>query len=409
MSGSQPSDQHRAGRPVNMAILGCGYVADFYMATLGDHRNINIIGAYDNNPQRQDEFSRYYNIKAYKDLNDLLSDAAVELVLNLTNPRAHYDLTKACLDANKHVYSEKPLAMESVKAAELVKLARERKRYLATAPCSLLGETAQTMWKALREDAIGPVRLVYASFDDGMIHRFDPTRWKSASGAPWPAKDEFETGCTYEHAAYVLSWLAAFFGPARRVQSYSSIRIRDKGVAVDSMAPDFTVGCIEYDNDVVARVTCSIVAPLDKSIVIVGEKGTLYTRYVRNDASPVYIEKTPPNRIFSGISSRLKHLQVRFEEMFHLPFSISAFKFEKKYPYARKPGFHRSGGNKPVDFLRGPAEMAEAIREARPCRLSPELGLHMTELIETLQYPERFESPRTINSSFDPIQPLPWR
>lgn len=379
------------------------------MATLGDHRNINIIGAYDNNPQRQDEFSRYYNIKAYKDLNDLLSDAVVELVLNLTNPRAHYDLTKACLDANKHVYSEKPLAMESDKAAELVKLARERKRYLATAPCSLLGETAQTMWKALRDDAIGPVRLVYASFDDGMIHRFDPTRWKSASGAPWPAKDEFETGCTYEHAAYVLSWLAAFFGPARRVQSYSSIRIRDKGVAVDSMAPDFTVGCIEYDNDVVARVTCSIVAPLDKSIVIVGEKGTLYTRYVRNDASPVYIEKTPPNRIFSGISSRLKHLQVRFEEMFHLPFSISAFKFEKKYPYARKPGFHRSGGNKPVDFLRGPAEMAEAIREARPCRLSPELGLHMTELIETLQYPERFESPRTINSSFDPIQPLPWR
>jgi hypothetical protein len=62
-----------------------------------------------------------------------------------------------------------------------------------------------------------------------------------------------------------------------------------------------------------------------------------------------------------------------------------------------------------VDFLRGPAEMAEAIRENRPCRLSPELGLHMTELIETLQYPERFESPRTISSRFDPIQPLPWK
>jgi predicted dehydrogenase len=392
-----------------MAILGCGYVADFYMARLGDHRNINIIGAYDNNPQRLDEFSRYYDIKAYKGLDDILSDAAVELVLNLTNPRAHYDLTKACLEAGKHVYSEKPLAMESIKAAELVKLARERKRYLATAPCSMLGETAQTMWKALREEAIGPVRLVYASFDDGMIHRFNPTRWKSVSGAPWPAKDEFEIGCTYEHAAYVLSWLAAFFGPARRVLSYSSIRIRDKGVTVDSMAPDFTVGCIEYDNDIVARITCSIVAPLDKSVVIIGEKGTLYTKYVRNDASPVYIEKTPPNRMVAGIASRAKHLLVRLEELLHLPFSIAAFKFEKKYPYARKPGFRSSRGNKPVDFLRGPAEMAEAIREGRPCRLSPELGLHMTELIETLQYPERFESPRTINSRFDSIQPLPWK
>jgi hypothetical protein len=35
---------------------------------------------------------------------------------------------------------------------------------------------------------IGPVRLVYASFDDGMVHRMNPTRWRSASGAPWPAK-----------------------------------------------------------------------------------------------------------------------------------------------------------------------------------------------------------------------------
>jgi predicted dehydrogenase len=392
-----------------MAMVGCGYVADFYMATLGSYRNINIIGAYDVNPQRLDEFSRYYKIKAYQGLDDILNDAAVELVLNLTNPRAHYDLTKACLEAGKHVYSEKPLAMESIKAAELVKLARERKCYLATAPCSMLGETAQTMWKALRDDAIGPVRLVYASFDDGMIHRFDHARWKSASGASWPAKDEFEIGCTYEHAAYVLSWLAAFFGPARRVLSYSSIRIRDKGVTVDSMAPDFTVGCIEYDNDVVARVTFSIVAPLNKSIVIIGEKGTLYTKQVRNDASPVYIEKIPPNKMVAGIASRAKHLLVRIEELLHMPFSITAFKFEKKYPYARKPGFHRSRSNKPVDFLRGPAEMAEAIREGRPCRLSPELGLHMTELIETLQYPERFESPRRINSRFDPIHPLPWK
>jgi predicted dehydrogenase len=392
-----------------MAILGCGYVADFYMATLGNHPNLNVVGVYDSNPSRLVEFSRYYSVRAYKDFADLLNDSAVELVLNLTNPQAHYDLTRACLEAGKHVYSEKPLAMTSDKAAELVALAREKKCYLATAPCSLLGETAQTMWKALREGVIGPVRLVYASFDDGMVHRFNPSGWRSVSGAPWPAKDEFETGCTYEHAAYVLSWLAAFFGPARRVQSYASTRIRDKGIAVDSMAPDFTVGCIEYDNDVVARVTCSIVAPLDKSIVIVGEKGTLYTKYVRNDASPVYIEKTPPNETVTSIANRLKPLLVRIEGLLRLPFSITAFKFERKYPYARKPGFRGSKGNKPVDFLRGPAEMAEAIREGRPCRLSPELGLHMTELVETLQYPERFESPRTINSSFDPIQPLPWR
>lgn len=399
----------QAHGPMSMAIVGCGFVADFYMATLASHPQLRIAGVYDNDPERLAAFAQHHGVKAYQNFAELLADPAVELVMNLTNPRSHFELTEASLEAGKHVYSEKPLAMESVQAAKLVDLAKEKGLYLATAPCSMLGETAQTLWKALKDDAVGPVRLVYASFDDGMIHRLNPTRWHGVSGSQWPAKDEFEIGCTYEHAAYVLTWLAAFFGPARRVQAYASCRVPDKGVAVDSMAPDFTVGCIEYDNDIVARVTCSIVAPVDKSIVISGDKGVIYTKYVRNDASPVYFQKTPPNRIIAGIGSRLKHLQGRLEHILHLPWSFTGWQVEKKYPYARKPKFKSSGGNKPVDFLRGPAEMADAIRERRPCRLSPELGLHMTELIETLQYPERFENPRTITSTFDPIEPLPWR
>ncbi len=353
-------------------------------------------------------FSSHYGTKAYGCFEELLNDSSVEMVLNLTNPRSHFDLTKDCLEVGKHVYSEKPLAMDSEKAAELLQLAMQRGLYLAAAPCSMLGETAQTMWKALEEGVVGPVRLVYASFDDGMIHRMNPTRWHGASSAPWPAKDEFEIGCTYEHSGYLLSWLAAFFGPAKRVQAYASCRIHDKGVAVDTMAPDFSVGCIEYASDIVARVTCSIVAPVDKSITIVGENGILYTKYVRNDASPVYLRKMPPNRIVAGIGSRLSHLQDWIEHLLHVPWSFGTLQLERKIPYARKPSFRSSGAIKPVDFLRGPAELVQAIRQRRPCRLSAELGLHMTELIETLQYPERFENPRTINSTFDPIQPLPW-
>ena len=54
-------------------------------------------------------------------------------------------------------------------ARELVDLARQKNVYLACAPCSMLSETAQTVWQALREGVIGRVRLVYANFDDGMI------------------------------------------------------------------------------------------------------------------------------------------------------------------------------------------------------------------------------------------------
>jgi predicted dehydrogenase len=142
---------------------------------------------------------------------------------------------------------------------------------------------------------IGRVRLVYANFDDGMIApKLSPWSWRNESGVPWPAKDEFEVGCTYEHAGYILTWLAAFFGPALNVTSFASCLLSDKGIAVDSMAPGLTVGCIEYANNVVARVTCSLIAPKDKSLTIIGDHGVLCVPDVRNDICPVYVRRESP-------------------------------------------------------------------------------------------------------------------
>lgn len=394
---------------MNVAILGCGFVADMYLATRAGYPELNFVGAYDCDPQRLAAFSQLHRLQAYETFEHLLNDETVELVLNLTNPRSHYETTRACLLAGKHVYSEKPLAMDSIEAGQLVELARTQQLSLSTAPCSLLSEAAQTLWKGIHEGVVGPIRLVYAAFDDGMVHRLDPTRWTSSSGARWPAQDEYEVGCTYEHAGYVLTWLGAFFGPARRVHAYASTRIPDKGLPVEQMAPDFTVGCIEYDNDIVARVTCGIVAPVDKSISIIGEQGTLSTKYVRNDGSPVYFERTPYHRTWHAITSRLDNLRIRVEHLLRLPFSISGLKIERKYPYARQPKFKAAYGNKPVDFLRGPAEQVAALQESRPCRLSAEFGAHLVELIETLQHPERYPTPRTLTTTFPPIQPLEWK
>jgi predicted dehydrogenase len=340
----------------------------------------------------------------------LLDDRDVELVLNLTNPRSHYEVNRLCIEAGKHVYSEKPLAMDSVAATELVALATEKKVYLGSAPCSVLGETAQTVWKALNDGAIGRVRLVYANFDDGMIApKMAPWRWLNELGVPWPAKDEFEVGCTFEHAGYVLTWLAAFFGPARNVTAFASCQIPDKGIPVESMAPDFSVGCIEYDEGVIARVTCSIVAPRDKSLTIIGDDGIISTGNVRNDASPVYVRRTPFSGRAGDIEERVNGWRRSLESRLNtIMWSSKDWRFQRKYPFARKPSGRFVSWGKPVDFCRGPAEMAEAIREQRPCRLSPQLGLHVTELIETLQSPESFGWRRRIESSFAPIQPLLW-
>ena len=125
-------------------------------------------------------------------------------------------------------------------------------------PNGLEGNKGRRCWK-------GP--LVYANFDDGMIApKLAPWTWVNDCGVPWPAKDEFEVGCTFIHAGYVLTWLAAFFGPAKAVSAFSSCQIADKGIAVDGMAPDFSVGCLEFENGLVARVTCGLVAPRDNRL-----------------------------------------------------------------------------------------------------------------------------------------------
>jgi predicted dehydrogenase len=378
------------------------------MASIGHHKNLEICRVFDRDHERLNVFSKYYSLLTYSSFDDLLADNSVQFVLNLTNPREHYKVTKALLEAGKHVYSEKPLAMDSEKARELVELSVEKGLYLGSAPCSFLSETAQTLWKALKEDLIGPVRLVYANFDAGMPHRYPLHKWRSASGALWPAKDEFEVGCTYEHAGYFLTWLAAYFGPARNVSAYASCQIPDKGVPVDIITPDFSVGCIEYDNGVVARVTSSIVAPLDKSLVIMGERGVIYTRDMRDDASPVYVNQTPPGRVGGALEYRLDYWGNKLERMINwIPWSWGAhWRIRKKYPYAIKPEIRSSGNYKPVDFCRGPAEMVCAILQNRPSRISAELGLHVTELIEVLQYPERFNGRKKISSVFSPIDPL---
>jgi predicted dehydrogenase len=146
-----------------------------------------------------------------------LADPRVEIVANLTNPRSHAEVTEAALRAGKHVYSEKPLAMRLDEATQLVELAAERQLLLSSAPCSLLGETAQTLWRAVRDRRVGTVRVVYAEMDEGLVHRMPFASWTSASGAPWPARDEFEIGTVIEHAGYVVSWLPAMFGPAETV------------------------------------------------------------------------------------------------------------------------------------------------------------------------------------------------
>jgi predicted dehydrogenase len=379
---------------MRIAIVGCGYVADYYLTTLRNHPGIEVAGVFDRDPDRAERFARFHHLRRYSSLEEALGDTRAELVVNLTNPASHYEVSRAALEQGKHVYSEKPLAMELEQAEALVGLAEQRGRVLAGAPCTVLGEAAQTAWREIRRGSIGRVRLVYAELDDGPVHLEHFRDWRSISGAPWPWADEFRVGCTLEHAGYCLTWFAAFFGPARRVTSFSSSLVPEKGDGMGAATPDFSVGCIEFESGPVVRLTCSLYGPRDRAVRFIGDGGVLEVEDSWNFGSPVRLGR----RTRWGVRAENRPKLARWVGL-----------GPRQVPLVRPPRFHwKVPGANRIDFARGVAEAAEAAETGRACRLSARFALHVNEMALVLQHPERFGSPRALTTRFDPVQPMPW-
>lgn len=369
-----------------LLVVGTGYVADLYLRSLKLYPEIEIVGCYDQNPDRLAQFCAHWSLPKADSLEALLARGAPgDILINLTNPAAHYEISEVGLNAGFHVYSEKPLAMQMDQATALAELATRRGLRLASAPCSFLSEAPQTIWAGLRADVIGPVRLVYAEMDDDFISQAPFQKWFSESGAPWPAKDEFEVGCTLEHAGYYLAWLLPMFGPVRTVVA-ASAGLTNKADVTSNAAPDFSVGTLFFESGVVARLTCSVIAPHDHELRIIGDKGVIEMDECWNNAAPVRVRKrfTLRRRLVNAPIAR----RLRLKGPTHL-------KLGRK-------------GAATMNFALGVVEMRNSILEDRPCRLSTDLSLHMNEVTLALQNAGEHSGSVAMATRFEPVEPMPW-
>jgi len=368
-----------------VAIIGCGFVADLYMRSLASHHEVTVCAAHDRDPERLAAFCAHWGATPAADLGAVFAALGPEdVILNLTNPEAHYEVNRACLEAGHHVYCEKPLAMKLTQARALFDLAQARGLMLASAPCSVLGEAAQVLAAAVRRDVAGTPRLVYAELDDGFIPQAPYRKWQSESGAPWPYADEFQVGCTLEHAGYYLSWLIAMFGRVETVVAASASVIPDKPGA--GTTPDFSVATLFFADGPVARLTCSIVAPHDHRIRVIGDKGVLQVARAWDNAAPV--------RFFRRLTIRRRLLE-------H-PFGRRIRARGTSHP---KPG---RWGAASMNFALGPVEMLAALTDGRACRLSNEMALHLTEVTLAIQNAGRTTGPQTMQSGCERMELVPW-
>ncbi len=378
---------------MNVGILGCGYVANMYRLSLVNHDELNLLGVFDRERCRSENMARITGSKAYKNLNEMLADPTLDCVLNLTNPAEHHTTTLQCLEAGKHVYTEKPLAMDFQQASELVEVARDMNLMLASAPCTFMNEVAQTAWKQIRNDAVGKIRLVYAEMEDGMVPRAPLKHWINEAGTAWPWVNEFETGCTIEHAGYVLTWLVAIFGPAESVTAFSDIVLPDK-VPGQEIAPvaDFSVAIVKFESGVIARMTNGIYARHDHKLRFFGDDGVLTVEDPRTDKSRLLLQKYKTirrKRFLSPLKRRLrpdKELGISKDAIY-------------KGPQIR-------------DFCRLISDMGQASRDKRDPYLSGEFALHITELTLACQNPGQLGTNRSMpykmTTRFRQVEPLIW-
>ena len=116
------------------AVVGCGVITNTYIPNLQNKFKIIDLVAYSNrSAQRAEQTAAAYNIKALS-YEEILNDPSIEMILNLTAPAAHYQITKQALEHGKHVFTEKMIAVELAEGKELLDLPFDMGGYYLTFP-----------------------------------------------------------------------------------------------------------------------------------------------------------------------------------------------------------------------------------------------------------------------------------
>ena len=146
-------------KPVNVAVIGIGSISDIYLSNLTDiFKDVKVIGVCSHSRQSAENAGKKYGIpNVYETMLDAFNDSNVELILNLTRPDQHYEVTKAALLSGKHVYSEKPIAGTLEEGKELAQIAKEKGLMLGGAPDTFMGAGIQTCRKLIDDGFIGDV------------------------------------------------------------------------------------------------------------------------------------------------------------------------------------------------------------------------------------------------------------
>ena len=206
--------------PVGVAVVGCGTISDEYLRNLTSFPDLHVLICADLDLERAKAQAARYGVAGAGSTVQAMAHPDVELVVNLTIPAAHAAVAPEAVTAGKHVWNEKPLALDTSAGCGLLAAAAAAGVRVGCAPDTVLGAGLQTARRLIASGAIGEPRSALALMQDP-----GPERWHHDPGVPVPAR----RGPAVRHGAVLPETLATLFGPAEQVAALGRRSQRQPG------------------------------------------------------------------------------------------------------------------------------------------------------------------------------------
>ena len=143
-------------KKTGIGIIGCGNISTAYLELAPLFKSLDVRAVADIDPDVAQTRAAEFGVRA-ETVAGLLAADDVEIIVNLTIPAAHFEVTKSILEAGKHAYSEKPYVLSLEDGEALRALATEKGLRVGSAPDTFLGGAHQLARAALDEGKIGRV------------------------------------------------------------------------------------------------------------------------------------------------------------------------------------------------------------------------------------------------------------
>lgn len=259
-----------------VGLIGCGHIAETYFRAQEYFNNIKIIKCADINLLTAKNCANNFNIEP-STVDELLGDKEIEIILNLTVPKAHYEIAKKSLEADKHTYSEKPLAVNFNEGNKLIQLSKQKNKYIGCAPDTFLGGGIQKTKELIDKSLVGEIKLGNANFAFPGVQSYHPN--------PEVWFEEKSGGPVIDMGPYYFTTLVNLLGPAKNVQCRSLKMFDEREIGTGPKKGNkFKVNCptsylatIEFENNSIIQTTLSfdVTAHKQNHMELYGTKGSV--------------------------------------------------------------------------------------------------------------------------------------